>query len=156
MAPKSRHSNAPAIEQIVHIATFRSELRTFLRHSEQVARRWQLTPQRFLLLLTIKGAPDRTGRLSLTEIADRLSLSRNTITELCSRAEEAGLVRRDDAEEDRRLVYLELTEEAERRLYGALNEMDRHRGEIAQAFDELTRSFHQTATRKRRPLDRRK
>lgn len=148
MAPKSRHSDAPAIEQIVQIATFRSELRTFLRHSEQVGRRWQLTPQRFLLLLTIKGAPDRTGRLSLTEIADRLSLSRNTITELCSRAEEAGLVRRDEAEEDRRLVYLELTEEAERRLYGALNEMDRHRGEIAQAFDELTRSFRRTATRK--------
>ena len=73
----------------------------------------------------------------MTEIADRLSVSRNTVTELCSRAEEVGLVRREDAEEDRRLVYLELTEEAERRLYGALNEMDRHRGEIAQAFDEL-------------------
>ena len=84
----------------------------------------------------------------MTEIADRLSVSRNTVTELCSRAEEVGLVRREDAEEDRRLVYLELTEEAERRLYGALNEMDRHRGEIAQAFDELTRSFRHTATRK--------
>jgi len=148
MARKSRHSDTPPIERIIQIAAFRSELRTFLRHSEQVARRWQLTPQRFLLLLTIKGAPDRTGRLSLTEIADRLSLSRNTITELCSRAEEAGLVRRDDAEGDRRLVYLELTEEAERRLYGVLNEMDRHRGEIAQAFDELMSSFRQTATRK--------
>ena len=54
MAPKSRHSDAPPIERIVQIAAFRSELRTFLRQSEQVARRWRLTPQRFLLLLTIK------------------------------------------------------------------------------------------------------
>jgi DNA-binding MarR family transcriptional regulator len=131
------------IEQIIQIATFRAELRTFLRHSEQVARRWQLTPQRFLLLLTIEGAPDRSGRLSLTEIAERLSLSRNTVTELCSRAEEAGLLSRDDAEEDRRLVYLELTREAERRLFGALNEMDEHRGDISKAFDELTRSVRQ-------------
>ena len=133
MAATSRQSDAPPpIEQIIQIATFRAELRTFLRHSEQVARRWQLTPQRFLLLLTIEGAPDRSGRLSLTEIAERLSLSRNTVTELCSRAEE-----------DRRLVYLELTREAERRLFGALNEMDEHRGDISKAFDELTRSVRQ-------------
>jgi DNA-binding MarR family transcriptional regulator len=144
MAATSRQSDAPPpIEQIIQIATFRAELRTFLRHSEQVARRWQLTPQRFLLLLTIAGAPDRSGRLSLTEIAERLSLSRNTVTELCSRAEEAGLLSRDDAEEDRRLVYLELTREAERRLFGALNEMDEHRGDISKAFDELTRSVRQ-------------
>jgi DNA-binding MarR family transcriptional regulator len=144
MAPTSRQSDTPPIEQIIQIATFRAELRAFLRHTEQIARRWQLTPQRFLLLLTIKGAPDRSGRLSLTEIADRLSLSRNTVTELCSRAEDIGLLSRDDTEEDRRLVYLELTREAERRLFGALKEMDEHRADLAKAFGELTRSFRQT------------
>jgi len=144
MAPTSRQSDTPPIEQIIQIATFRAELRAFLRHTEQIARRWQLTPQRFLLLLTIKGAPDRSGRLSLTEIADRLSLSRNTVTELCSRAEDIGLLSRDDAEEDRRLVYLELTREAERRLFGALKEMDEHRADLAKAFGELTRSFRKT------------
>jgi DNA-binding MarR family transcriptional regulator len=62
-------------------------------------------------------------------------------------AEEVGLLSRDDAEEDRRQVYFELTGEAERRLFGALNEMDEHRGDIAKAFDELTRSFRQTTRR---------
>jgi len=93
------------------------------------------------ILALLLGDPDL--ELSLTEIADRLSLSRNTVTELCSRAEEVGLLSRDDAEEDRRLVYLELTREAERRLFGALNEMDEHRGDISKAFDELTRSVRQ-------------
>lgn len=148
MARESRHSQARPIEQVIQIAAFRSELRTFLHHGEQVARRWRLTPQRFLLLLAIKGAPDRSGRLSLTEIADRLSLSRNTVTELCARAEEAGLLRREDAEDDRRLVYLELTDEGNRRLFGALDEMDGHRGEITQAFDALTQSFRKASRRR--------
>jgi DNA-binding MarR family transcriptional regulator len=144
MSPKTRRiqDNDPlSVEQVIHIAAFRSKLRAFLRRSEQTARRWHLTPQRFQLLLTVKGAPDRSGRLSMTEIADRLSLSVNTITELCARAEQAGLLCRSEAEADRRLVYLEVTAEGERRLYGALREMNLDRGEVAEAFEELTESF---------------
>ena len=44
-----------SLDQIIRIASFRCRLRAFIRHSEQVARRWDLTPQRYLLLL--KGRP---------------------------------------------------------------------------------------------------
>jgi DNA-binding MarR family transcriptional regulator len=150
MRPRSRRGRGDPLplEQIIHIAAFRSRLRVFLRHSEEIARRWQLTPQRFLLLLTVKGAPDGSGRLSVTEIADRLCLSLNTVTELCARAEEAGLVGRDTPEEDRRLVYFGLTGEGERRLGGALREMEQYRAEVAEAFDELTRSFRLATSRR--------
>ena len=59
------------LEQIIQIAEFRSRLRAFLRHNEQVARRCGLTPQRYELLLAIKGAPDGAQRLSVTELAQR-------------------------------------------------------------------------------------
>jgi DNA-binding MarR family transcriptional regulator len=136
-------------EQIIHIAAFRCELRSFLRHTEEVARRWRLTPQRFLLLLAIKGAPDGSERLSLTEIANRLHLSRNSVTELCSRAEEVGLVYREQSDEDLRVVYVRLTREGEKRLRGALLENDEYRAEVTDAFSELTASF-QAASRVRR------
>ena len=39
-------------------AELRASLRRFMRRSEEVAARHGLTPQRHLLLLMIKGAPD--------------------------------------------------------------------------------------------------
>ena len=133
------------LDQIVRIAAFRSELRGFLRHSERVGRNWNLTPQRYTLLLAIKGAPDGSERLSFTELARRLHLSPNTVTELCARAEAAGLIRREPSERDLRVVYLRLTREGERRLQGALRENEQYRHELAEAFNVLTESF-QVAT----------
>jgi DNA-binding MarR family transcriptional regulator len=129
------------LERIIHIATFRHELRAFLRHSEAVARRWEMTPQWYMLLLAIKGAPDSSERASVTELSDRLLLSRNTVTELCTRAEAAGLVYRESAEHDLRVVHLRLTDEGERRLGGALLENENYRTELIDAFGELSESF---------------
>jgi DNA-binding MarR family transcriptional regulator len=135
-----------SLDQIMRIAAFRWQLRAFLRHSEEVARGWGLTPQRYLLLLTIKGSPGGTERISIGEVADRLSLSRNTVTETCTRAEQAGLIRREAGEDDRRVVYLRLTAEGERRLCGAVLAIEQHREAIADAFDELTASFDKQVT----------
>jgi DNA-binding MarR family transcriptional regulator len=137
------------LDEIIHIAAFRSELRAFLRHSEAIARRWQLTPQRYMLLLAIKGAPDGSERMSITDLANRLSLSANTVTELCARAEAAGLVDREPAIHDLRVVYMRLTQEGERRLCGALLESESARAELIDAFGELAKSFGR-ATRPRR------
>ena len=133
------------LERIVHIAEFRAGLRRFLRQSERVAARWDLTPQRYLLLLAIKGAPDRSERLSFTGISERLQLSRNTVTELVARAEDAGLVEREPSQDDQRVVYLRLTDEGDRRLCGALLESDSYRRELNAVFDELAASFKRAA-----------
>jgi DNA-binding MarR family transcriptional regulator len=133
------------LDRIIRIADFRAEMRTFISRSDDVSRRWGLTPQRYLLLLMIKGAPDRSQRLSFTELADRLKLSRNSVTELVTRAEELGLVKREPADHDARVVYVGLTEDGNRRVCGALKDSDEFRREIAAAFARLTRAFRGAA-----------
>lgn len=127
-------------EAFMELAAFRAHLRSFLRHNERTCREWGLTPQRYLLLLAIKGAPDGSERLSLTEAAERLQLSRNTVTELCTRAETAGLLRREPSQTDARVVYLRVTEEGERRLTGVVLASDGSRADLLRSFDELARA----------------
>lgn len=127
-------------EAFMELAAFRAHLRSFLRHNERTCREWGLTPQRYLLLLAIKGAPDGSERLSLTEAAERLQLSRNTVTELCTRAEAAGLLRREPSQTDARVVYLRVTAEGERRLTGVVLASDGSRADLLRSFDELARA----------------
>jgi DNA-binding MarR family transcriptional regulator len=131
------------VERVIRIARFRAALLDFHRSSDDVARRWGLTPQRYLLLLTIKGAPDGSERLSFSDVAARLRLSRNAVTELVARAGEAGLLVREPAEHDGRVVYLRLSEEGERRLRGAILETDEARRDFRHLFEMLSESFEQ-------------
>jgi DNA-binding MarR family transcriptional regulator len=135
--------------RVIRIAEFRAGLRSFLRHHEQACRNWDLTPQRHLLLLALKGAPDGSERLSFTDLAEKLQLSRNTVTELCARAEEVGLIAREPSVDDQRVVYLRATAEGERRFYGVLNESDEFRGELMKTFDELADTLRKTTRRPR-------
>ena len=86
---------------MIAVAEFRAALRRFLRSSERIARQSGLTPQRHLLLLMIKGARDGSERSTVTELADRLQLAQSTVTELVRRAEEAGLVAREQSQRRR-------------------------------------------------------
>jgi DNA-binding MarR family transcriptional regulator len=139
-------TDAPTLARIIDIAEFRAGLRAFLRHSEYACRNWDLTPQRFHLLLAVKGAVDGSEQSSITTVADRLQLSRNSVTELCARAEEAGLIERAPSEDDRRVVFLRTTPEGERRLLGALAESDEHRAELVTVFEALAANLR-TASR---------
>ncbi len=102
--------------EFIALAGLRSALRVFMRQTEQTARRSGLTPQRHLLLLMIKGAPDGSERSTVTELSERLQLAQSTVTELVRRAEDAGLIEREQSASDGRVVYLRLTKEGERRL----------------------------------------
>jgi DNA-binding MarR family transcriptional regulator len=125
------------LEDIVAVAEFRAALRTFLRQSERVARRSGLTPQRYLLLLMIKGAPDGSRQSTVTELAKRLQLAQSTVTELVSRAEESGLVERQQSGRDGRVAYLRLTPEGERRLHLSFTGLDTERQQLRDAVDHL-------------------
>ena len=116
-----------AIEEYVRVAEFRSGLRRFLRRTERVARESGLTPQRYLLLLMIQGAPDGSRRSTVTELAERLQLAQSTVTELVTRAEEIGLVARSASADDGRVVNLHLTPEGERRLAAAFTGLEAER-----------------------------
>lgn len=130
-------SNGYGIDDVIAVAEFRAALRSFLRQSERVARQSGLTPQRYLLLLMIKGAPDGSAQSTVTELARRLQLAQSTVTELVSRAEESGLVERRQSGRDGRVAYLRLTEEGERRLDMSFTGLEIERQQLRDAVDQL-------------------
>jgi DNA-binding MarR family transcriptional regulator len=72
------------------------------------------------------------------------------VTELCARAEEAGLIEREPSEVDQRVVYLRVTPEGERRLYAVIRASDGDRRELREAFDRLTETVRVASRRSRR------
>src|SRR5437588_9333334 len=122
---------------VVAVAEFRAGLRQFLRRSERIAREAGLTPQRYLLLLMIKGAADGSEQSTVTELAERLQLAQSTVTELVRRAEEAGLVAREQSSKDGRVAHLRLTEEGEQRLLRSFTELEIERRQLRDAFAHI-------------------
>lgn len=130
------------MDEYVRVAEFRAALRRFLRRTERIAREYGLTPQRYLLLLMIKGAPDGSERSTVTDLAERLQLAQSTVTELVGRAEEVGLVARAASADDRRVGHLRLTEEGERRLAQAFTGLEAERRQLLDAL--LTSDEHRS------------
>src|SRR3954451_23582142 len=93
-------TGGPIVSDVIAVAEFRAALRHFLRQSERIARQCGLTPQRYLLLMMIKGAPNGSEQSTVTELAERLQLAQSTVTELVRRAEETGLVEREQSASD--------------------------------------------------------
>src|SRR5438105_12007791 len=122
---------------VVAVAEFRAGLRQFLRRAERNARAAGLTPQRYLLLLMIKGAPDHSEQSTVTELAERLQLAQSTVTELVRRAEETGLVERERSTVDGRIAHLRLTPEGESRLASAFTSNESERRALLEAFTHL-------------------
>jgi DNA-binding MarR family transcriptional regulator len=124
-------------DNVAPVAEFRAGLRRFLRITERNARAAGLTPQRYLLLLMIKGAADHSEQSTVTELAERLQLAQSTVTELVRRAEEIGLVERERSPVDGRIAHLRLTPEGERRLAQAFSSNAGERQTLLDAFDTL-------------------
>lgn len=127
----------PSVKDVIAVAEFRSALRHFLRRSEKVARQSGLTPQRYTLLMMIKGAPAGDEQSTVTELAERLQLAQSTVTELVSRAEDAGLIAREQSPTDARVAHLRLTPEGERRLELAFTALSTERAQLRAAIAEL-------------------
>ena len=124
-------------DEFVRVAEFRSALRRFMSQSERVARTSGLTPQRYLLLLMIKGAPKGNERSTVTELSDRLQLAQSTVTELVARAADAGLVAREPSTDDGRVALLRLTDEGERRLTNAFTSLASERHQLLSSLVNL-------------------
>ena len=127
----------PPTSAVIHVAALRAALRTFLRDSERVALASGLTPQRYLLLLMIKGAADGSEQATVTQLADRMKLAQSSVTELVQRAEEAGLIVREQAADDGRVAQISLTDEGERRFARAFTALDVERRRLQSAIAEL-------------------
>src|ERR1700759_4605602 len=142
----------PTIADVIAVAEFRSALRHFLRRSEKIARQSGLTPQRYTLLMMIKGAPGGSEQSTVTELAERMQLAQSTVTELVRRAESAGLIEREQSQRDARVAHLRLTPEGERRLMLSFTELGKERAQLREALQRR----HAGRLRNRRGRDTRR
>lgn len=94
------------------LAEFRYQIRSFLSFSERAARAQGVEPQQHQLLLAIKGLPEGK-RPTIGTMAERLCVEHHTAVTLSDRLERAGLVRRERSLNDRRQVFLSITEHGE-------------------------------------------
>src|SRR4030066_1601328 len=90
------------------LAEFRYALRCFLHFSENAAETVGLTLQQHQALLFIIGNPGKE-QLTIGELAERLQIRHHSAVGLVNRLEEQGLVERITNEEDRRQVFIGLT-----------------------------------------------
>jgi DNA-binding MarR family transcriptional regulator len=133
----------PATGEYQDVAALRAALRRFERRSEQIPRRYGLTPRLYLLLVMIKGDPEGRERSTASRLADRLQLSRNTVTELIQRAERGGLIERERSQSDARVSYLSLTGEGERRLALSFEQLRPERDLLARIAPLLAHAAEQ-------------
>lgn len=128
---------AVPVEEAVRVAALRAALRAFLHRSEQTARAHGLTPRQHLLLLLIKGTPDRSEQTTIGELAERMQLAQSSVTELVDRVAAAGLVTRRHPAEDGRLSLLRLTDNGERRLASVFTSLGEERARLLDAIESV-------------------
>lgn len=96
-------------EDYQRLLAFRTELRDFLRWSEQAAQDAGLTSSLHQLLLVVRGHPSVSGP-TIGDAAEKLHIRHHSVVELAQRAESAGLLERVRDEVDHRRLHLRLTE----------------------------------------------
>ena len=137
MATKQATTSFPTADEAARVAEFRVALRRFQRQSEVVARDCGITPAWYLLLLQIKGAPDLTEQTTVTALADRLQLAQSSVTELVSRAQQAGLLQRTTSSADARVVHLRLSAQGEKIFARAFRSLASEREALRAAIAHL-------------------
>jgi DNA-binding MarR family transcriptional regulator len=123
MKKGTRALNKSDYEQL---SEFRYQMRRFERFSERAAQAEGITPLQYLLLLHVKGYPEREWA-TIGELAERLQAQHHGIVALVSRCEANGLVERRASERDRRQVEVHLLPDGEK-LLARLAEL--HRAEL--------------------------
>lgn len=115
------------------LAAFRYALRQFIAFSEQVATGVGLTPQQHQALLAVKGYPGRDS-VTVGELAERLQIKHHSAVGLIDRLVSQGLMKRQAAEHDRRVVMVSLTSQGEELLRGL---SAAHRDELRRIVPEM-------------------
>lgn len=91
--------NQPIEEQLLAL------FRLIKARVQVLAERHALTYQQLVALRHLS----RSGTLTMSDLTDRVGVTRGAMTGLVDRLEEAGLVERRPCEADRRVVFLDLT-----------------------------------------------
>jgi DNA-binding MarR family transcriptional regulator len=120
------------------LSQFRLALRRFLAASEAISRAGGVTAQQYQVLLAIGAAEG--GELAMKDLAEQLLLTPHAAVQMIDRLAAAGLARRRASTEDRRVVFVGLTD-AGAALLGEL--AGRHLDELLRQEPQLQRSLKQ-------------
>lgn len=137
----------PTREDFENTLRFRVTLRRFLRWSEDHAAAAGLTSAQHQLLVAIKGHPGPKAP-AIRELAEYLLLQSHSAVGLVSRAEAAGLVRRQQDDVDARVVRVYLTEKGDRLIE---NLTTAHLAEVYNLAESLNNLLQDTQPEHKRP-----
>lgn len=112
-------------------------MRRFLAASEVISRTAGVTQQQYQALLAIKATDG--GEMTMGDLAETLLLTHHAAVQLMDRLTKAGLAKRVQSQQDRRMVLLTLTQLGDD-LVNALAE--RHLEEMLRQEPALRRSLN--------------
>lgn len=116
------------IEEV--LISLRRVIRATDLHSKHLAKTTGLTAPQMLLLQTIRNR----GQLSISELANIMSLSQATVTSILDRLEKRNLTFRERSTTDKRKVHVHLTPEADNVLKEAPIPLQEH---FTRQFNDL-------------------
>jgi DNA-binding MarR family transcriptional regulator len=132
-------SNGPGVladADYQRLLVFRSELREFLRWSEQTAHDAGLTPSLHQLLLVVRGHTAPSGP-TIGDAARALHIRHHSAVELAQRAEHACLLTRDRDPLDHRQLRLRLTDHGHAQLESLTREYLPRIGALADTLEQI-------------------
>jgi DNA-binding MarR family transcriptional regulator len=94
------------------LAAFRYQLRQYVHFSNLAAQAAFLTPRQYEALLAIKGFPGRDA-ITVGELAGQLQIAHHSAVGLVDRSVEQELLVREQGSDDRRQVFVRLSERGE-------------------------------------------
>jgi DNA-binding MarR family transcriptional regulator len=124
-------------QEYVALSNFRFQLARFLRFSEKASRAAGITPKQYLLLLHIRGTPDRESP-TVGQLATRLQSSHHGTVALINRCVASRLVVKQRNRDDARRVQVDISPRGLRLVERIAK---RHRAEL-QALREVFRVAH--------------
>lgn len=130
-------------DDLEKVAELRLALRRFQAATDRVTARHGLTSRQYDLLAVLH-APSRAGAVA-SAIADELSISRNAMTGLVSRAEDAGLVVRQPDRNDARRKPLSPTADGSRCYRAVASELHAERNQLLKALRRAANEVEQVA-----------
>jgi len=133
-----------SLEEYRELAEFRHQIRCFLSVTEDNATQVGLEPQTYLLLLAMQGLPEGT-RPTITELARRMCLPRDSVSSLVDEAASRSEVSRSSAEGNEEWVKLTRTGRDLLRRMALAN-----RDELERTGPELVRALQSVLKQRRR------
>jgi DNA-binding MarR family transcriptional regulator len=117
------------------LASFRYQLRKFLRFSKDLLYSENLTPDQYQALIAIRAAAPK-GKLSIRDLAEQLQVRHHSTVGIVDQLVSRKAIIREVAPQDRRKILLSLTEKGEE-LVQRLAPL--HREELSRLSPEMIR-----------------